>query len=214
MTSRALDGVTLVDYGGFVDLVQTEDGGGTVRSLPLWIEYRGRLYPQMALSLACAALEPRIKRAAPIFPFLCDYQRVWEMDQAKAAYAELTDVFRWYDPRHEREQAIFTRLGYSFNPQFTGENATCMIINDNAFVMLLVEGFFKTFTHKDVADAAGATVCEPGSCEKCNRRGYRGRIGVHELLVNTPAVKHLIQTRASVPDIQAAAFENGRERSV
>lgn len=65
-----------------------------------------------ALTLACAALEPRIARAAPIYPFLCDYQRVWEMDQAKAAYAELTDFFRWYDPRHEREQAIFTRLGY------------------------------------------------------------------------------------------------------
>src|SRR5690606_27487397 len=33
-----------------------------------------------ALTLACAALEPRIRRAAPTFPFLCDYQRVWEMD--------------------------------------------------------------------------------------------------------------------------------------
>ncbi len=38
-----------------------------------------------ALTIACAALEPRIKRAAPVFPFLCDYQRVWEMDQAKDA---------------------------------------------------------------------------------------------------------------------------------
>ena len=36
-----------------------------------------------ALTLACAALEPRIKRAAPVFPFLCDYQRVWEMDLAR-----------------------------------------------------------------------------------------------------------------------------------
>src|SRR5882724_7426308 len=39
-----------------------------------------------ALSLACAALEPRLKRAAPVYPFLCDYRRVWEMDQAKDAY--------------------------------------------------------------------------------------------------------------------------------
>src|SRR5262249_19187877 len=31
------------------------------------------------LTLACAALEPRIKRAAPVYPFLCDYQRVWEL---------------------------------------------------------------------------------------------------------------------------------------
>ncbi len=65
-----------------------------------------------ALTLACAALEPRIKRAAPVFPFLCDYQRVWEMDLAKDAYEELRIYFRQFDPRHEREQEIFTKLGY------------------------------------------------------------------------------------------------------
>ena len=64
------------------------------------------------LTLACAALEPRIKRAAPIFPFLCDYQRVWEMDLATGAYEELRTYFRQFDPRHEREQEIFTKLGY------------------------------------------------------------------------------------------------------
>ena len=65
-----------------------------------------------ALALACAALEPGIRRCAPVFPFLCDYQRVWEMDQAKDAYFELTYFFRMFDPRHEREQEIFTKLGY------------------------------------------------------------------------------------------------------
>lgn len=65
-----------------------------------------------ALTLACAALEPRIKRAAPTFPFLCDYKRVWEMDLAKDAYAELKTFFRHFDPQHEREEEIFTRLGY------------------------------------------------------------------------------------------------------
>lgn len=64
------------------------------------------------LTLACASLEPRIKRAAPVFPFLCDYQRVWEMELAEQAYAELREYFRLFDPRHEREQEIFTRLGY------------------------------------------------------------------------------------------------------
>jgi cephalosporin-C deacetylase len=38
-----------------------------------------------ALTLACAALEPRIKRAAPVYPFLCDYRRVWDIDQTKDA---------------------------------------------------------------------------------------------------------------------------------
>lgn len=67
------------------------------------------------LTLACAALEPRIKLAAPVFPFLCDYQRVWEMDLAVAAYDELRTFFRQFDPLHEREQEIFTRLGYIDN---------------------------------------------------------------------------------------------------
>ena len=66
-----------------------------------------------ALTLACAALAPDlIRRAAPAFPFLCDYQRVWEMDLAKNAYDELRSFFRWFDPRHEREHEIFTKLGY------------------------------------------------------------------------------------------------------
>ena len=64
------------------------------------------------LTLACAALEPRIKRAAPVFPFLCDYQRVWEMDLATNAYTELRTYFRQFDPQHNREQEIFTKLGY------------------------------------------------------------------------------------------------------
>jgi len=64
------------------------------------------------LSLACAALEPRIKRLAPIFPFLCDYQRVWEIDLDERAYAELRDWFRRFDPRHLRAEAVFEKLGY------------------------------------------------------------------------------------------------------
>jgi cephalosporin-C deacetylase len=65
-----------------------------------------------ALTVACAALEPRIRRAAPVFPFLSDYRRVWEMDQAVAAYAELKEYFRHFDPRHQNEDAIFNALGY------------------------------------------------------------------------------------------------------
>lgn len=49
--------------------------------------------------------------------------------------------------------AFFTGLGFEFNPQFSGEHAGCMIVNDNAFVMLLMEEFFKGFTTKAIADA-------------------------------------------------------------
>lgn len=64
------------------------------------------------LTLACASLEPRIKRLAPAFPFLCDYKRVWEMDLAKDAYEEIRTYFRQFDPLHLRENEIFTKLGY------------------------------------------------------------------------------------------------------
>ncbi len=65
-----------------------------------------------ALTVACAALEPRIKLAAPLFPFLSDYIRVWEMDQAKDAYKELQEFFRHKDPMHQKEANIFEKLGY------------------------------------------------------------------------------------------------------
>jgi len=65
-----------------------------------------------ALTVACAALEPRIKRAAPLFPFLSDYLRVWQMDQAKDAYKELQEYFRHADPRHLTEAQVFENLGY------------------------------------------------------------------------------------------------------
>lgn len=64
------------------------------------------------LTLACAALEPRIKRAAPTFPFLCDYKRVWEMDMINGAYNELQTYFKMFDWLHEREDEVFTNLGY------------------------------------------------------------------------------------------------------
>lgn len=52
---------------------------------------------------------------------------------------------------------FFTKLGFSFNPQFTDENATCMIVGEDAYIMLLVEDFFQTFTQKSLADAATGT---------------------------------------------------------
>ncbi|OOQ60221.1 VOC family protein [Mucilaginibacter pedocola] len=48
---------------------------------------------------------------------------------------------------------FFTQLGYTFNAQFTNEQATCMIISDTIYVMLLVEPFFQTFSTKEIADA-------------------------------------------------------------
>ena len=64
------------------------------------------------LSLACAALEPRVKLAAAVFPFLSDYLRTWEMDLATDAYEELRQHLRRFDPTHADVENMFRTLGY------------------------------------------------------------------------------------------------------
>lgn len=87
------------------------------------------------LSLACAALEPRICRVGIEYPFLSDYKRVWDMDLAFNAYAELRDYFRQFDPLHLREQEIFTKLGYldvhHLAPRIRGKVMMAISIMDN-----------------------------------------------------------------------------------
>ncbi len=51
-----------------------------------------------------------------------------------------------------RSKEFFTKLGFEFNPQFTDEKAACMIISEEAYVMLLNEVFFQTFTKNKICD--------------------------------------------------------------
>lgn len=57
----------------------------------------------------------------------------------------------------KRSVDFFTKVGFTFNPQFTDDNATSMIIGENIFAMLLVEEYFRTFTNKQIADAKSTT---------------------------------------------------------
>ena len=57
----------------------------------------------------------------------------------------------------DRSVSFFTQLGYSFNPQLTDEKASCMIISDSIFAMLLTEPYFQTFTKKQICDAKAST---------------------------------------------------------
>jgi predicted lactoylglutathione lyase len=54
----------------------------------------------------------------------------------------------------QRSIEFFTALGYTFNPQFTDENATCMVISNEIYAMLLTEPFFKSFTNKEINDTS------------------------------------------------------------
>jgi len=53
--------------------------------------------------------------------------------------------------------AFFASLGFDFNEQFTDEKAACMVVSDQACVMLLARPFFSSFTAKEVADAGTTT---------------------------------------------------------
>ena len=56
-----------------------------------------------------------------------------------------------------KTKTFFAALGYTFNAQFTDDNAACMIISDTIYAMLLVEPFFKGFIDKDIVDATKST---------------------------------------------------------
>jgi predicted lactoylglutathione lyase len=56
-----------------------------------------------------------------------------------------------------KSQAFFSKLGFEFNPRFSDDKAACMIINDTAYVMLLGEPFFKTFTRRELCDTSRQT---------------------------------------------------------
>ncbi|MDR6548831.1 VOC family protein [Paenibacillus qinlingensis] len=57
----------------------------------------------------------------------------------------------------DKSVAFFTSIGFTFNPKFTDENATCMVISEHIYVMLLVEKYFQTFTKKAISDATKTT---------------------------------------------------------
>lgn len=53
----------------------------------------------------------------------------------------------------KKSMEFFKKLGFTFNPQFTDDNAACMVISDENFAMLITHPMFKTFTPKEIADA-------------------------------------------------------------
>lgn len=65
-----------------------------------------------------------------------------------------------------KSMAFFQALGYSLNPQFTGDTAACVVIGESIFVMLLAHSKFREFTPKAICDTAQAVeVLITLSCE-------------------------------------------------
>ncbi|MBD1874412.1 VOC family protein [Nodosilinea sp. FACHB-131] len=63
---------------------------------------------------------------------------------------------------------FFSQLGFKFNSEFTDETATCMIVSDDIYVMLLTNDKFKTFTPNPICDATKST--EVLVCLSCDSR--------------------------------------------
>ena len=68
----------------------------------------------------------------------------------------------------KKSMEFFTRLGFEFNPQFTDQNAACMVISDTAFAMLLTRDFFRNFTQREICDTTKAS--EALIALSCNSR--------------------------------------------
>ena len=51
-----------------------------------------------------------------------------------------------------RSMTFFKELGFEFNPQFTDDNAACMIVSEEGYFMLLTPAFFQGFTTKKPCD--------------------------------------------------------------
>lgn len=57
----------------------------------------------------------------------------------------------------DKSKEFFENLGFSNNPQFTDENAACMVVSETIFIMLLTEAYFQTFTKKPISNAKEST---------------------------------------------------------
>jgi predicted lactoylglutathione lyase len=53
-----------------------------------------------------------------------------------------------------RSTAFFTGLGFSLDQRFSDEDASCLVISDDIYAMLLTEPFFRTFTTRDIPDTS------------------------------------------------------------
>jgi type II secretory ATPase GspE/PulE/Tfp pilus assembly ATPase PilB-like protein/GAF domain-containing protein len=124
--------------------------------------------------------------------------------------------------------ALLGILAQRLAKRLCGDCKKSYVADDNEIQMLLTE-YSEELQHtviwKQDADAARKalydqwvtlfakdkkfTLCAPVGCEKCSGTGYRGRVGLHELLIGTDPVKKAIQERARVAELLAIALDEG-----
>ena len=65
------------------------------------------------------------------------------------------------------------------------------------------------FAIQNIPYTDNMTLYRPKGCDICDKSGYKGRVGIHELLVGTDEIKRLIQKHATVEDMRNLAIEQG-----
>jgi type IV pilus assembly protein PilB len=61
----------------------------------------------------------------------------------------------------------------------------------------------------EIEDPAGVTVYGPGGCERCNNTGYKGRVGLYEVMLMSPEIERLTVERATSEEIKKVAIAEG-----
>ena len=89
----------------------------------------------------------------------------------------------------KKSMEFFTKLGYSFNPQFTDKTAACMIVSEDIYAMLLTKAKFREFTPKRICNAKKST--EVLLCLSCESRDKVNElvskaVGAGGILCNEP----------------------------
>lgn len=54
---------------------------------------------------------------------------------------------------------FYRKLGFKFDPNYTDEKGTCMVISDDIYIMFLTESFFKSFTKKEIPNSNSMAQC-------------------------------------------------------
>ena len=76
--------------------------------------------------------------------------------------------------------------------------------------MLAHTGTQRLLSNLPVGTAKGTLVAyKPGGCAACDQKGYKGRLGVFELLVVTDEIRHLILKRAAAVELARVAVQQG-----
>lgn len=145
-TLRAQDGKILVTDGPYAETKEQLGGIGVLEAR------------DMNHAVELMSKHPGVRLGGPfeIRPANEEFHARWE---ARCKQQNPTTKIFVNLPVKDLKRSIefFTKLGFKFNQQFTDETATCMIVSDDIFVMLLTEAKFKTFTPRAICDATKST---------------------------------------------------------